>query len=180
MLTSSSHRNRPGSHHQRRDDRERRCRRRGGRARTADHRYRESARAGRGHRRTDDDELHIASGRSNFTVRTHPAGDFPRLPAPSGDAVTLPVEGLAAALGQVTRAASSEDSRPILTGVLMAAEEGGLRLVATDSFRLAVRDLRGSGCWRPGKGVAPVEGAHRAHEAARCGERRCLASTGCP
>lgn len=93
----------------------------------------------------DDEELRIASGRSHFMVRTHPAADFPRLPVPSGDSVTLPVEGLAEALRQVTRAASSEDSRPILTGVLMAAEAQGLRLVATDSYRLAVRDLRGVG-----------------------------------
>jgi DNA polymerase-3 subunit beta len=93
----------------------------------------------------DDEELRIASGRSHFTVRTHPAGDFPRLPVPSGDSVTLPVEGLAEALRQVTRAASGEDSRPILTGVLMAAEGDGLRLVATDSYRLAVRDLQGLG-----------------------------------
>jgi len=92
----------------------------------------------------DDEELRIAAGRSHFTVRTHPAADFPRLPVPSGDAVTLPSEGLAEALRQVTRAASGEDSRPILTGVLMAAEEDGLRLVATDSYRLAVRDLRGT------------------------------------
>lgn len=93
----------------------------------------------------DEEELRIAAGRSHFTVRTHPAGDFPRLPAPSGDTVTLPVEGLADALRQVTRAASSEDSRPILTGVLMVAEGDSLRLVATDSYRLAVRDLRGVG-----------------------------------
>ena len=33
----------------------------------------------------DDDEMRIASGRSHFTVRTHPAGDFPRLPVPSGE-----------------------------------------------------------------------------------------------
>jgi len=38
-------------------------------------------------------------------------------------------------------AASSDDARPILTGVLLSSEEGGLRLVATDSYRLAVRDL---------------------------------------
>jgi DNA polymerase-3 subunit beta len=93
----------------------------------------------------DEEELRIASGRSHFMVRTHPAGDFPRLPVPSGDSVTLPVEGLAEALRQVTRAASGEDSRPILTGVLMVAEGDGLRLVATDSYRLAVRDLQGLG-----------------------------------
>jgi DNA polymerase-3 subunit beta len=101
----------------------------------------------------DDEELRIASGRSHFSVRTHPAGDFPRLPVPSGDTVTLPVEGLTEALRQVTRAASSEDSRPILTGVLMAAESDGLRLVATDSYRLAVRDLRGVGILAEGQRV---------------------------
>jgi DNA polymerase-3 subunit beta len=93
----------------------------------------------------DDEDLRIASGRSQFSVRTHPAGDFPRLPVPTGETVTLPVQGLADALRQVVRAASTEDSRPILTGVLMAAEEGGLRLVSTDSYRLAVRDLAGLG-----------------------------------
>jgi DNA polymerase-3 subunit beta len=93
----------------------------------------------------EDDDLRIASGRSQFSVRTHPAGDFPRLPVPTAEVVTLPGEGLAEALRQVTRAASNEDSRPILTGVLVAAEAGGLRLVATDSYRLAVRDLPGLG-----------------------------------
>ncbi|MDQ1376214.1 MAG: polymerase subunit beta [Acidimicrobiaceae bacterium] len=96
----------------------------------------------------DDDELRISSGRSHFSVRTHPAGDFPRLPPISGEAVKLPATGLTEALRQVVRAASSEDSRPILTGVLMAAEQGGLRLVATDSYRLAVRDLPGIGVLR--------------------------------
>ena len=41
----------------------------------------------------------------------------------------------------MVRAASTDDARPILTGVLIAAEDDGLRLVATDSYRLAVRDL---------------------------------------
>ena len=101
----------------------------------------------------DDDELRISAGRSQFAVRTHAAADFPRLPVPSGDAVTLPAAGLADALRQVVRAASSEDSRPILTGVLMAAEAGGLRLVATDSYRLAVRDLPGLGVLKEGQKV---------------------------
>jgi DNA polymerase III subunit beta len=101
----------------------------------------------------DDDELRIASGRSQFAVRTLPVAEFPRLPSPSGDLVTLPAEGMEEALRQVVRAASSEDSRPILTGVLMTAEEGGLRLVATDSYRLAVRDLPGTSVLREGQRV---------------------------
>lgn len=101
----------------------------------------------------DDEELRVTSGRSVFTVRTHPIGEFPHLPAPSGESVTIPSEGLAEALRQVVRAASNEDARPILTGVLMAAEEGGLRLVATDSYRLAVRDLSGVGILAPDQKV---------------------------
>lgn len=101
----------------------------------------------------DDQELRISAGRSQFAVRTHAAADFPRLPVPAEEAVTLPVAGLAEALRQVVRAASSEDTRPILTGVLMAAEASGLRLVATDSYRLAVRDLPGAGILKEGQKV---------------------------
>lgn len=101
----------------------------------------------------DDEELRITAGRSQFSVRTHPAGDFPRLPVPTGEKMTLAGEGLSEALRQVVRAASSEESRPILTGVLMAAEGDGLRLVSTDSYRLAVRDLRGAGVFEEGQKV---------------------------
>ncbi|MEM7395287.1 MAG: DNA polymerase III subunit beta, partial [Verrucomicrobiota bacterium] len=53
----------------------------------------------------------------------------------------------------VVPAASSDDSRPILTGVLLAAESGGLRLVATDSFRLAMRDVAGVSVLDEGQSV---------------------------
>ena len=93
----------------------------------------------------DDDEMRIVSGRSQFAVRMLPADEFPRLPAPvGGHEVVLVAADLAEALRQVVRAASGDDARPVLTGVLMAAEETGLRLVATDSYRLAVRDLVGT------------------------------------
>lgn len=91
-----------------------------------------------------DDEAQITAGRSDFALRVLPADEFPMLPQPANDAVTLASADFAAALRQVVPAASSDDSRPILTGVLLAAEEGGLRLVATDSYRLAVRDLPGT------------------------------------
>lgn len=56
----------------------------------------------------------------------------------------LNLENFAAALEQVVKAASIDDSRPILTGVLLTAESNGLRLVATDSYRMAMRDLPGT------------------------------------
>ena len=102
---------------------------------------------------TDDHEASIASGRSQFAVRVLPADEFPRLPVQSGDAVTLAGADFADALRQVVRAASGDDARPVLTGVLMAAEDPGLRLVATDSYRLAVRDLPGASVLREGQKV---------------------------
>jgi DNA polymerase-3 subunit beta len=101
----------------------------------------------------DDEEVQVSAGRSQFSVRAHRSADFPHLPSPGGVTVTLPAEGLAEALRQVVRAASGEDSRPILTGVLMAAEGSGLRLVATDSYRLAVRDLAGAAVLQEGQKV---------------------------
>ena len=96
----------------------------------------------------DQDEVRIAAGRSQFAVRPMSTDDFPRRAEPPGDVVTLPVGTFAEALRQVARAASSDESRPILTGVLLAAENDGLRLVATDSYRLAVRDLPGTSVLR--------------------------------
>jgi len=90
-----------------------------------------------------DDEARIESGRASITLRTLAASDFPRLSEIEGSGVRLDAEAFEVALRQVVRAASSDDARPILTGVLLTASAGGLRLVATDSYRLAVRDLPG-------------------------------------
>jgi DNA polymerase-3 subunit beta len=101
----------------------------------------------------DDGEARISAGRSQFAVRLIPADEFPKLTEPSADAVTLSANAFEQALRQVVPAASSDDSRPILTGVLMAAEADGLRLVATDSYRLAVRDLPGASVLSEGQTV---------------------------
>lgn len=92
-----------------------------------------------------DDEVEISAARSRFVVRTYPVDDYPVLPEPRADQVTLPAAALSEALRQVVRAASGDDARPLLTGVLVAGEGDGLRLVATDSYRLALRDLGGTG-----------------------------------
>ena len=92
----------------------------------------------------DDEGALVSSGRSDFNLRTLPTEDFPKFEEPGGEEVTLNVENFAAALEQVVKAASVDNSRPILTGVLLAAESDGLRLVATDSYRMAVRDLPGT------------------------------------
>ncbi|MGH9065042.1 MAG: DNA polymerase III subunit beta [Acidimicrobiales bacterium] len=90
------------------------------------------------------DEARISSGRSQFGVRTYPEEEFPRVTLPLPPAVTVRASELSEAMRQVVRAASADDTRPTLTGVLLAAEGDGLRLVATDSYRLAQRDLAGT------------------------------------
>jgi DNA polymerase-3 subunit beta len=92
----------------------------------------------------EGDKVEIGAARSRFSLRTFPVDDFPTLPEPPKPATFLRAAGLASALRQVVRAASSDDARPLLTGVLIAAEGDGVRLVATDSYRLAMRDIDGS------------------------------------
>lgn len=91
----------------------------------------------------ENDDVSISNGRSQFSVRPLSFDDYPKLASPVNSSVTLPAAQFGDALRQVVRAASSDEARPILTGVLMAAEADGLRMVATDSYRLAVRDLVG-------------------------------------
>lgn len=93
---------------------------------------------------SEGDKIEIGAARSRFSLRTFPVDDFPSLPEPPRPATFLPAANLAGALRQVVRAASNDDARPLLTGVLIAPEGSGIRLVATDSYRLAMRDIEGS------------------------------------
>lgn len=135
----------------------------------------------------DGDEVQITAGRSEFSMRTIPADDFPRLGTPSATEVTLNSADLTEALKQVVKAASSDDSRPILTGVLLAPEGEGLRLVSTDSYRLAVRDLPGTSVLDsdqsvliPSRALSELTRALGEHEtvALRLGERDASFSVG--
>lgn len=94
----------------------------------------------------ENESCRIEGGRSNFDVRVLPVDEFPRLPVPDTSAGTVvDAQEFAKALTQIVPAASTDDARPILTGVLLSEHEGNLRLVATDSYRLATRDLPGVG-----------------------------------
>lgn len=87
-------------------------------------------------------QARIACHNYEGTLRCLPAEDFPALQEPSGTKVTVKGSELSEAISQVARAASHDEARPILTGVLLEVSREGLTLVATDSYRLAVRELR--------------------------------------
>ncbi len=87
------------------------------------------------------DTVSVSAGRSQFAIRPLGLDDYPVQSDPAAEPVTLKASVFSEALRQVVRAASTDDARAVLTGVLISAEDDGLRMVATDSYRLAVRDL---------------------------------------
>ncbi|KKK89769.1 hypothetical protein LCGC14_2729790, partial [marine sediment metagenome] len=90
----------------------------------------------------------IKAGSSCFSLRVLSTEDFPRLPAPpSGDVLNIAATPLIATIDRVARAASRDETRPVLTGVLVSVSNGTLRMIATDSYRLSVKetDLKTSG-----------------------------------
>lgn len=102
----------------------------------------------------DEEEVRITSGRAEFAIRVPMGAEITRLSSPTSEGIVLPAEIVAEGLRQVVRAALTDDTRaPQLTGVLLVARENGVRLVATDSYRLAFRDLRGVSALEAGTDV---------------------------
>jgi DNA polymerase-3 subunit beta len=91
--------------------------------------------------RAAESVVHIGSGSASYTLHTYNAEDFPRLPELT-EAETFAVdrEALLETIGRVARAASRDEARPVLTGVLVQFAGDKLVMAATDSYRLAVKE----------------------------------------
>jgi DNA polymerase-3 subunit beta len=89
--------------------------------------------------RPEQGDVELTAGSARFHLRTLSAEDFPRLPEFEGEVAKLPAGPLAATIDLVARAASRDEVRPILTGVLLHVESATLTMVATDSYRLSVK-----------------------------------------
>jgi DNA polymerase-3 subunit beta len=91
--------------------------------------------------RSSQQDVEVVSGTAKFHLRTLPADDFPKLPD-RGDAGALqvPAAAFVETVTRVARSASRDETRPHLTGVLVSASERELRMVATDSYRLSVKE----------------------------------------
>ena len=89
----------------------------------------------------DESALAVECGPASYRLQTYSVEDFPRLPAV--DAVqtsSVDAAALLDTIGRVSRAASRDESRPVLTGVLVQFEGSKLVMAATDSYRLAVKE----------------------------------------
>jgi DNA polymerase-3 subunit beta len=89
----------------------------------------------------DEGQARIVCANYEGSIRCLPAEDFPALQEPGGTLVTVLAAALGEGVAQVTKAASRDEARPILTGVLLEVSREGLTMVATDSYRLSLREL---------------------------------------
>jgi DNA polymerase-3 subunit beta len=92
--------------------------------------------------RSTERDLELNSGNSNFHIKTMAMEDFPPLPKAEGEKASIPREALLETVELVARAASRDDMRPVLTSVQMLVEGEELTMVATDSYRLAVKQTK--------------------------------------
>ena len=93
----------------------------------------------------DGTKVTVTCGASRFTLLTMPVEDYPQLPAMPTLAGTVDGDELTKAVTQVTVAASRDDTLPLLTGVRVEIEGEKVTLLATDRYRLALRELT----WKP-------------------------------
>jgi len=95
---------------------------------------------------TEDGRISVRCGSATFTLLSMPVEEYPTLPQIEGKSGLLPAEAFADAVSQVAVAASRDDVTPVITGVQLEVSENSLSLVATDRYRVAVREIE----WDPG------------------------------
>ncbi|MPZ25311.1 MAG: DNA polymerase III subunit beta [Micromonosporaceae bacterium] len=92
-----------------------------------------------------DAHLELTCGSARFTLPTMPVEDYPTLPALPERAGTVDATKFAAAVAQVALAAGRDETLPMMTGVRLELNGPSLALLATDRYRLAVREIE----WQP-------------------------------
>ncbi|TFD69196.1 DNA polymerase III subunit beta [Cryobacterium sp. Hb1] len=95
---------------------------------------------------TEDSRIKVSCGSASFTLLSMPVEEYPSIPIVTTQSGLVPAEEFAAAVAQVAVAASRDDVTPVITGVQLEVTENSLSLVATDRYRVAVRQID----WDPG------------------------------
>jgi DNA polymerase-3 subunit beta len=109
--------------------------------------------------RSAEQDVEIVAGAATFHIRTLRLEDFPPFPEPDQEGrVQVPAQAFVATVAKVARSASRDETRPVLTGILVSATGDELRMVATDSYRLSVKET---------KLESPLAGAFEANVPAR-------------
>ena len=94
----------------------------------------------------DDSRMELVCGSARFTLQTLPVTDYPSLPAMPESTGTVPSDVFAQAVAQVVVAAGRDELLPVFTGVRVEIEGDTISLLATDRYRMALKELS----WSPG------------------------------
>lgn len=88
-----------------------------------------------------DSRIQVSCGSANFTLLSMPVEEYPTIPQVEGETGVLPAEEFSSAVAQVAVAASRDDVTPVITGVQLEISGNSLSLVATDRYRVAIREI---------------------------------------
>jgi DNA polymerase III subunit beta len=99
---------------------------------------------------TEESRIIVSCGSAHFTLLSMPVEEYPTLPQIAESSGSLPAESFANAVAQVAVAASRDDVTPVITGVQLEVSKSSLSLVATDRYRVAVREIE----WAAGEGIS--------------------------
>jgi DNA polymerase-3 subunit beta len=85
--------------------------------------------------------VRLVAGENEYSIRTYAADDFPQLPEfDGGGAFKMSGELLVETVEKVARSYSRDETRPVLTGILISFEDSRVRMVTTDSYRLSIKE----------------------------------------
>ena len=120
----------------------------------------------------EEASVEIRSDAATYRLHTYNAEDFPRLPdAEAAERHEVDRETLLETVSRVGRSASRDESRPVLTGVLMRFEPGKLVMAATDSYRLSVKETAIEGTVPELEAIVPARALQELARVAQAGER---------
>ncbi len=119
----------------------------------------------------EESVVHITSGSASYSLNTYNPEDFPRLPDVEGiGTFSVLREPLLETIARVARAASKDESRPVLTGILVRFEIGKIVMAATDSYRLAVKETALDGNAQELEAIVPARALQELARIAQSGD----------
>ena len=105
---------------------------------------------------TEESRISVTCGSANFTLLSMPVEEYPSIPEIGEQTGVVPAEEFASAVSQVAVAASRDDVTPVITGVQLEVRENNVSLVATDRYRVAIREIDWDGGGVAGSGDASL------------------------
>src|SRR5918912_1700392 len=90
---------------------------------------------------TSEGTVRLVAGENEYRIRAYAADDYPQLPVfPEEGTFRMSGESLVETVEKVSRSYSRDETRPVLTGILISFEDARVRMVTTDSYRLSIKE----------------------------------------